>query len=159
LEVEAEVDRRVLCEKILAQIEAATQRQMYATTSQLLNSTTNLAATATDGTLKTPKGPAGKKQAAAANKSGTTVDKTLQDDKLSTIGGKPDGATLNIGGTIVPLDNITIGNYTCDFGNVVVGNTKKKSFRFTNTGRLPINFSFDKKILANYGISIEPDKV
>lgn len=42
---------------------------------------------------------------------------------------------------------------------MVVGATKKKSFRFTNTGRLPINFSFDKKILANYGINIEPDKV
>ncbi len=78
---------------------------------------------------------------------------------MSTIGGSATGATLNIGGNIVPLDNINIANYTCDFGNVVVGNSKKKSFRFTNTGRLPINFSFDKKILANYGISIEPDKV
>jgi hypothetical protein len=66
---------------------------------------------------------------------------------------------MNIGGTVVPLDNITIATYSCDFGNVVVGATKKKSFRFTNVGRLPINFSFDKKILGNYGISIEPDKV
>jgi Abnormal spindle-like microcephaly-assoc'd, ASPM-SPD-2-Hydin len=59
----------------------------------------------------------------------------------------------------VSLDNINIANYCCDFGNVVVGATKKRSFRFTNTGRLPINFAFDKKILANYGINIEPDKV
>ena len=60
---------------------------------------------------------------------------------------------------MVSLDNINIATYTCDFGNVVVGATKKKSFRFTNTGRLPINFGFDKKILGNYGINIEPDKV
>ena len=57
------------------------------------------------------------------------------------------------------LDNITIANYSCDFGNVVVGATKKKSFRFTNVGKLPVNFAFDKKILSNYGINIEPDKV
>ncbi len=69
------------------------------------------------------------------------------------------GATLNIGGTLVALDNLTIATYSCDFGNVVVGATKKRSFRFTNVGKLPINFAFDKKILGNYGISIEPDKV
>jgi hypothetical protein len=57
------------------------------------------------------------------------------------------------------LDNIQIANYSCDFGNVVVGATKKKSFRFTNVGKLPVNFAFDKKLLGNYGISIEPDKV
>jgi hydrocephalus-inducing protein len=69
------------------------------------------------------------------------------------------GATLNIGGTLVNLDNLCIANYSCDFGNVVVGATKKRSFRFTNVGKLAINFAFDKKILGNYGISIEPDKV
>lgn len=41
----------------------------------------------------------------------------------------------------------------------MVGATKKKSFRFTNVGKLPITFAFDKKILGNYGIAIEPDKV
>lgn len=32
MEVEAEVDRRVLCEKILTQIEVAQQKQMFAAT-------------------------------------------------------------------------------------------------------------------------------
>lgn len=57
------------------------------------------------------------------------------------------------------LENITIAAYQCDFGNVVVGSTKKKSFRLTNVGKIPVTFNFDKKILTTAGISIEPDKV
>ena len=78
------------------------------------------------------------------------------DDNKSTIHGG--GAILGIGGTIVNLENITIAAYSCDFGNVVVGSTKKKSFRLTNVGKIPVTFSFDKKILTQAGISIEPDK-
>lgn len=79
----------------------------------------------------------------------------LNDDKQSVHG----GATLGIGGVTVNLENINIATYICDFGNVVVGSTKKKSFRFTNVGKLPVTFNFDKKILTQAGISIEPDKV
>ena len=60
---------------------------------------------------------------------------------------------------MINLENITIATYVCDFGNVVVGSTKKKSFRLTNVGKIPVTFNFDKKILAIAGISIEPDKV
>ena len=65
---------------------------------------------------------------------------------------------MGIGGVNINLENITISNYVCDFGNVVVGQTKKKSFRLTNVGKLPVNFNFDKKILNQAGISIDPDK-
>jgi hypothetical protein len=58
----------------------------------------------------------------------------------------------------VNLENISLSTYVCDFGNVVVGNAKKKSFRLTNVGRLPVTFNFDKKILNQAGIAIEPDK-
>ena len=56
------------------------------------------------------------------------------------------------------MENINITNYLCDFGNVVVGGSKKKSFRLTNVGKIPINFNFDKKMLGQAGIDIEPDK-
>ena len=46
------------------------------------------------------------------------------------------------------FESISLASYTCDFGDVVVGLTKRKSFRLTNTGRLPVNFNFDKKVLA-----------
>lgn len=58
------------------------------------------------------------------------------------------GGSLGIGGTLVNLENIVIANYTCDFGNVVVGSTKRKTFRLTNVGKLPVTFNFDKKILT-----------
>tara|TARA_B110000285_G_C14885965_1_gene496182 strand:+ start:92 stop:622 length:531 start_codon:yes stop_codon:yes gene_type:complete len=35
---------------------------------------------------------------------------------------------------------------------------KKKSFRLTNVGRLPVTFNLDKKVLNQAGIAIEPDK-
>lgn len=55
---------------------------------------------------------------------------------------------MGIGGTVVNLENINIANYICDFGNVVVGSTKKKSFRLTNIGKIPVTFNFDKRILT-----------
>lgn len=47
----------------------------------------------------------------------------------------------------------------CDFGNVIVGSSKKKSFRLTNVGKIPVSFNFDKKLQSQANISIEPDKV
>jgi hypothetical protein len=58
------------------------------------------------------------------------------------------GGVMGIGGTLINLENITIATYVCDFGNVVVGSTKKKSFRLTNVGKIPVTFTFDKKILT-----------
>lgn len=124
------------------------------------------AAAATSGavpggeTKPSPKGAA-KKPSPNVNKDKPKADAEKKDeDAMTNMGGTiTGGATLNIGGTLVNLDNLTIATYSCDFGNVVVGATKKRSFRFTNVGKLPINFAFDKKILGNYGISIEPDKV
>lgn len=62
-------------------------------------------------------------------------------------------------GSSVNLESISLATYICDFGNVVAGATKRKSFRLTNVGRLPVNFNFDKKVLTQAGIAIEPDKV
>lgn len=57
------------------------------------------------------------------------------------------------------LESISIATYVCDFGNVVVGLGKRKSFRLTNVGRIPVTFNFDKKLLTQAGIAIDPDKV
>lgn len=67
------------------------------------------------------------------------------DDKSTIHGG---GGVMGIGGTVINLENIVIASYVCDFGNVVVGSTKKKTFRLTNVGRIPVTFNFDKKILT-----------
>ena len=41
---------------------------------------------------------------------------------------------------------------------MVVGSTKRKTFRLTNVGKLPVTFNFDKKMLNQAGINIDPDK-
>jgi hydrocephalus-inducing protein len=65
---------------------------------------------------------------------------------------------MKVNGVNINLDNIQICTYVCDFGNVVVGGSKKRSFRLTNVGKIPINFVFDKKLLGQAGIAIDQDK-
>lgn len=69
-----------------------------------------------------------------------------------------DEAALVSGALHADLESISLATYLCDFGDVVVGCTRRKSFRLTNVGRLPVTFNFDKKILGQAGIAIEPDK-
>jgi hypothetical protein len=54
---------------------------------------------------------------------------------------------LKLNGTSINIENINIATYVCDFGNVIITKTAKKSFRLTNVGKIPITFNFDKKIL------------
>jgi hypothetical protein len=78
------------------------------------------------------------------------MDKTITNDLNTSIVG-----FIKVGNTNVSLENISISTYCCDFGNVVVGGSKKKSFRLTNVGKIPINFLFDKKLLGQAGIAID----
>ena len=66
--------------------------------------------------------------------------------------------TMRVNGVAVNLDNIQICTYVCDFGNVVLGKSKVRSFRLTNCGKIPVNFTFDKKLLGQAGIAIDQDK-
>ena len=87
----------------------------------------------------------GKKSAGTTKKAGPVLKSSAgfaTDEKSFNHG------SMGIGGTVVNLENITIASYVCDFGNVVVGATKKKSFRLTNVGKIPVTFNFDKKILT-----------
>ena len=71
------------------------------------------------------------------------LNKTMTDDLNTSVVGY-----IKVGTTNVSLENINICTYSCDFGNVVVGGSKKRSFRLTNVGKIPINFTFDKKLLG-----------
>jgi hydrocephalus-inducing protein len=60
----------------------------------------------------------------------------------------------------INLQELVIARYVCDFGNVIIGQTKKKMFKITNaslSGQL--NWTFDKKYVGASGFSIEPEKV
>ncbi len=52
-----------------------------------------------------------------------------------------------------------MARYVCDFGNVVKGTTRKKAFKVSNTGVIPVSFKFEKKVLASLGLTVEPSEV
>jgi hypothetical protein len=112
LDIAAEVDRQVLCEKIIDVYEDSAFRGPNASTEE------NKAA--------------------------------LQSNNMMAASGAL--STLND-------KNINIASYVCDFGNVIISKTAKRSFRLTNTGKMKISFNFRKEALNAAGLDIEPDKV
>lgn len=60
----------------------------------------------------------------------------------------------------IDLKDLVIARYVCDFGNVIIGQTKKKVFKITNASTSgQLSWAFDKKNISASGFSIEPDKV
>ena len=55
--------------------------------------------------------------------------------------------------------DFVLARYVADFGNVISNSTRKKSFRVTNTGFLPVSFELDKALASAKGFNIEPAKV
>ena len=62
------------------------------------------------------------------------------------------------GGSGGGLDFI-IAEHLADFGNVIAGMPKKKTFRVTNFGSVPVSFSLDKRLPLSHGFTVEPEKV
>ena len=137
MELEVETDRQLLCEKILSSF----------------NKQKNLTLTVGTAASGQREGRAGEgaqarraagNRAAASARGGVSTPVAAEAEEGALAGGE--------------IENISLATYLCDFGDVVVGSTKRKSFRLTNIGRLPVTFNFDKKLLAQAGIAIEPDK-
>jgi len=58
------------------------------------------------------------------------------------------------------VEQMTVAHYAVDFGNVVCGQTKKKSFKIMNASVVgQLNWTFDKTVISGSGFSIEPEKV
>lgn len=99
LDVTAEVDRQVLCEKIV------------------------------EGNEEAYRG------------SGTMADG-------SAAAGPNSSQMASSGAIAAPHDkSVNIASYICDFGNVIISKTAKRSFRLTNTGKMKISFNFRKDAL------------
>ena len=74
-------------------------------------------------------------------------NKSNEPDQTSTMRETAKDGSLKLNGTSINIENINIATYVCDFGNVIITKSAKKSFRLTNVGKIPITFNFDKKIL------------
>ena len=73
---------------------------------------------------------------------------------------------MAIPGSVPLLENLpppepgyVLSEYVLDFGNVVKGSTKKRTFRLKNAGWQPINLDIDKNALLSAGFRVDPDKV
>lgn len=59
----------------------------------------------------------------------------------------------------IPFHSVVAANYICDFGNVILGHTKKKGFKVTNASLVgQMTWTFDGTRLSANGFSIEPFK-
>ncbi len=59
----------------------------------------------------------------------------------------------------IKMNEIVAASYVCEFGNVILGSTKKKAFKITNASMIGVmNWNFDTTKLAQQGFSIEPFK-
>ena len=119
MEVEAEVDRQILCDTIVDYFNY---------------------------------GPSGPMQ----NRSQLT---TIESSAVGLAAAGTAGAQTESTISQFDLGRVNIATYVCDFGNVIVQKTAKRSFRLTNCGKRKLSFNFEKKILNAAGITIEPDKV
>mmetsp|Transcript_8825 Transcript_8825/g.8176 ORF Transcript_8825/g.8176 Transcript_8825/m.8176 type:complete len:154 (+) Transcript_8825:1460-1921(+) len=153
MDVEAEVDRKLLCERILTQIDLASAKHAMSQTQPVFSSQAvaapNQETKAVPETGQSQKKTQGGKtptQKRGQSQLKSSAGFTQNGDEKSVIHGG--GGVIVIGGINITLENINIATYVCDFGNVVVGSTKKKSFRLTNVGKIPVTFNFDKKILG-----------
>jgi len=149
MEVEAECDRQLLCSKIVSRINEQLENVVMGEPSM----TTGLLESIADKQEDTTGGRRGTKTTRELE----TMSKAGKSNGFSEMDQTRAGG-IKFGGMTINLDNINISTYVCDFGNVVVGSQRKKTFRFTNVGKIPVSFQFDKKVLNNAQITIEPDK-
>lgn len=47
------------------------------------------------------------------------------------------------------MEKLVLGQYVCDFGNVMKGSYRKRTFRLTNVGPSSVTASFIKKAIQN----------
>ena len=60
----------------------------------------------------------------------------------------------------IELKSIVSAQYLCDFGNVIIGQTRKRTFKITNvTNGVVLNFDLDTKAISSSGFSVDPEKV
>jgi hydrocephalus-inducing protein len=55
-------------------------------------------------------------------------------------------------------ERLILGEFLCDFGDIVKGNQRRRAFKITNIGYLTISFDLPKQLLKDSPFTIEPDK-
>eukprot|EP00606_Chrysophyceae_sp_TOSAG23-5_P000584 GSChrysophyteH2.ASY1.ANO1.693.1 assembled CDS len=72
--------------------------------------------------------------------------------------GKPSATKVEISKHI-DMTKIVAATHLCDFGNVIIGQSRKKAFKITNASLLgQLNWNFDTTKISSQGFMIEPFK-
>jgi hypothetical protein len=134
MEVEAECDRQLLCSKIVSRINEQLENANIGEPSMSMGLLDSIADKTVD------KIPARDRRNTTHNKeTDMSLSKAGKSNGFSEMNETRAGG-IKFGGMTINLDNINISTYECNFGNVVVGNQRKKTFRFTNVGKIPVSF-------------------
>lgn len=130
MEVEAECDRQLLCSKIVSRINEQLENVNLGEPSMTTGLLESIADKTEDKIAR---------RGAPQKKTEDTMSKAGKSNGFSDMNETRAGG-IKFGGMTINLDNINISTYVCDFGNVVVGSQRKKTFRFTNVGKIPVSF-------------------
>jgi hydrocephalus-inducing protein len=143
MEVEAECDRQNLCTKIITIVDQQVNNA---------NSPSGLSFIEPPALSESRSPPKENPKDLGKSSKKAGLNATTGDANTTS------NTQMKVNGVNISLDNIQLCTYVCDFGNVILGGSKKRSFRLTNVGKLPINFTLDKKLLNQAGISFDQDK-
>ena len=55
-------------------------------------------------------------------------------------------------------DKMILATYQLDFGNIIIGSSKKKQFKLINVSSIPISLNFDYKTIKTMGITLSHEK-
>ena len=92
---------------------------------------------------------------------------THYDEKSMIDEGKPLAQTkTTLKATHVPrhleakiYDRIVLSTFICDLENIVLGASKKKTFKVTNVSDMPVTFNFDPKVYKLLNMTITPERI
>jgi hydrocephalus-inducing protein len=82
------------------------------------------------------------------------------DVKAHGTGSKSMGSSKGVGNArqLRELPPMTAAYYVCDFGNIVLGQTGRKSISILNCYDSPVSFTINRKLLLAHGYTVAPEK-
>ncbi|CBZ51361.1 conserved hypothetical protein [Neospora caninum Liverpool] len=96
----------------------------------------------------------GKKSESRAADSGALPERQASNLSFSTASGE---ALATKAKTLLEGVRVTAAQYVYDFGNIVVGQNRRKAIRITNRSSAPISLRTNKRAMASLRFSVEPE--
>lgn len=75
----------------------------------------------------------------------TLLQKQVKAQRLVSISDTGDGSK----DSGLDQSELVLGDFVCDFGNVIKGTHKTRSFKVTNTGSLPVSFGITSILISS----------